>query len=254
MDQEFRLDELARQAGVATTTVRLYQAKGMLAPPRLNGRTGWYDRSHLRRLKLIARLQDQGFSLAAIGSLIDSWECGHSLETVIGVEAELDALLGDAHALVLAPAEMAEHLPTDALQPELMQRATSLGLVEAESDGSLRIPDRRFLETGTALAALGVPVDEVLDEWEALQTHTDEVARRFVSLFEKRLLPEDWQTDLDTDTAGELTETLAQLRMLARQVVGAALDRSLAQQGSERLGALLAPAVADSDDSADPDG
>jgi DNA-binding transcriptional MerR regulator len=247
MDQEFRLDELARQAGVATTTVRLYQTKGMLAPPRLDGRTGWYDHSHLRRLKLIARLQEQGFSLAAIASLIDSWECGHGLETVIGVEAELDALLGDAHALLLTPAEAAERLPAEALQPELMQRATSLGLVEATPDGGLRIPDRRFLETGTALAALGVPVDEILDEWEALQTHTDEVARRFVGVFEKHLLPEDWENDLDTVTAADLTESLAQLRMLARQVVGAALDRSLAREGSERLGALLAPTAAVSD-------
>lgn len=242
------MDDLARQAGVATTTVRLYQAKGMLAPPRLDGRTGWYDASHLRRLKLIARLQEQGFSLAAIASLIDSWERGHSLDTVVGVEAELDALLGDAHALVLEPTELAHHLPAEALHPEHLKRAEALGLLEVMPDGGLRIPDRRFLETGGALAALGVPATEALDEWEALRTHTDEIARRFVALFERHLLPEDGPTDLDPDAARQLTETLAQLRLLARQVMVAALDSSLAEQGRERLGTLLTPPAATSDD------
>ena len=40
MGSEYRLDELARRAGVASTTVRLYRSKGLLARPRLEGRTG----------------------------------------------------------------------------------------------------------------------------------------------------------------------------------------------------------------------
>src|SRR6478609_4959013 len=68
MGSEYRLDELARSAGVASTTVRLYQTKGLLAPPRLEGRTGWYDDSHLSRLRLIARLQSEGYSLGGIAN------------------------------------------------------------------------------------------------------------------------------------------------------------------------------------------
>src|SRR5262245_10411740 len=101
MTSEYRLDEVARQADVASTTVRLYQARGLLAPPRLQGRVGWYDESHLRRLRLIARLQGEGYSLAGIANLIEQWERGRSLDAVIGVEAELDALVGDVHATVI---------------------------------------------------------------------------------------------------------------------------------------------------------
>ena len=38
---DMRVDDLARAAGVATTTIRLYQSKGLLPPPRLVGRTGY---------------------------------------------------------------------------------------------------------------------------------------------------------------------------------------------------------------------
>src|SRR5262245_51130199 len=176
---EYRLDELARRAGVASTTVRLYQTKGLLAPPRLEGRTGWYDESHLNRLRLIDRLQGEGHSLAGIRNLLDEWEHGRSLDAVIGVEAELDALVGDAHAVEIEPLDLLAQFPDGAMTPDLMQRAFALGLVAPAVDGKLRVPDRRFIDTGAALAKLGVPLDVVLDEWGALVEHTDEIAGRF---------------------------------------------------------------------------
>jgi DNA-binding transcriptional MerR regulator len=239
MGSEYRLDELARRAGVASTTVRLYRTRGLLAPPRLEGRTGWYDDSHLSRLRLIARLQGEGYSLAGIADLLERWERGHSLDAVVGVEAELDALLGDVHAIVLDPAELAGRFPEGAMTPEAMRRAVSLGLAQPADDGRVRVADRRFLETGSALAHLGIPVDVILDEWEVLVAHTDDVAARFIALFETHLAPADWQRGLDADESRELARTLARLQSTARQVLAAALDASVARLGRERLGALI---------------
>jgi DNA-binding transcriptional MerR regulator len=236
---EYRLDELARQAGVASTTVRLYQTRGLLAPPRLEGRTGWYDDSHLSRLRLIARLQAEGYSLAGIANLLEQWEQGRSLDAVVGVEAELDALVGDVHAAALEPTELLGRFPDGAMTAEVMQRAVSLGLVEPTEDGKVRVADRRFLETGSSLAHLGIPADVILDEWEALVTHTDDIAARFIALFESHLAPADWQQGLDSEAARQLARTLARLQSTARQVLSAALDASLARLGRERLGNLI---------------
>jgi DNA-binding transcriptional MerR regulator len=239
MGTEYRLDELARRAGVASTTVRLYQSKGLLAPPRIEGRTGWSDDTHLRRLRLIARLQDDGHSLAGIADLLAQWENGRSLDTVIGVEAELDSLLGEAHAIELDPADLSARFPEGTMTPELMQRAAALGLVEPTDDGRVRVADRRFLETGAALAELGLPLDVILDEWEVLVAHTDDIAARFVTRFETDLAPEGWRDGLGSDQAHELAVTLTKLRSAARQVLVAALDASVARVGRERLGALI---------------
>lgn len=241
MAEQFRLDEMARRANVASTTVRLYQSKGLLSPPRLKGRTGWYDETHLSRLRLIARLQGEGHSLAGIRELLAQWERGRSLDAVIGVESELDALLGEVHAVVLDPAELLASFPDGAMTGELMQRASALGLVEVIEGGQVRVADRRFIETGAALAQLGVPLDVVLDEWEALVEHTDKIADRFVTVFERHLAPASWQTDLGTEEVGELAQTLARLQATARQVLVAALDSSVAKLGRERLGQLIEP-------------
>jgi len=239
MGTEYRLDEIARKAGVASTTVRLYQSKGLLAPPRLEGRTGWYDETHLSRLRLIARLQEEGHSLAGIADLLDQWEKGRSLDAVIGVEAELDSLLGAPHSADLDPADLLALFPEGSLTPELMQRAASLGLVEVTEEGRMRTTDRRFIDAGSSLAALGVPLGRILDEWEALVTHTDDIAGRFITIFETELAPTDWQTGLDSERARELAATLAQLQVTARQVLLAALDASVARLGRERLGELV---------------
>ncbi len=225
-----RLDELARRAGVASTTVRLYQGKGLLPPPRLVGRTGWYDQRHLTRLGLVARLQEQGFSLAGIARLLE-----------VGAEEQLDTLLQPADEVVLSPADLAARFPAEALTPALLDRAAASGLVEPTADGRLRVPDRRFLDLGAALAGLGVPPAAVLDEWERLVAHTDEIADRFVEVFRQHLAPPgvDDLADLDPATTARLADTLAELRRHARQVVATAFDTSLQRAVAAGLAPLL---------------
>jgi DNA-binding transcriptional MerR regulator len=239
VEREYRIDDLAREAGVASTTVRLYQNKGLLPPPRLEGRTGWYSSHHLARLRLIARLQNEGFSLAGIGRVLEEWEQGRSLDAIVGVEAQLDALLGDRHSVVLDAAELIERFPEGSMTPELVQRAAGLGLVELTDDGRFRLPDRRFVETGASLAHLGVPLDVVLDEWDALVAHTDDMAQRFIGLFEEHLLPNGWQDDLESERTDELAHVLAKLQVIAHEVTAASLDSSLARAGRDRMQQVL---------------
>src|SRR5215471_1771673 len=243
---EMRIDDLARAAGVATTTVRLYQARGLLPGPRVVGRTGWYDQRHLARLALIGRLQDQGFSLAGIGRLLETWQDGRDLADLVGVEHQLDALLGRRHDVVVDAAGLAARLPPEAVTREIMARAVELGLVEPLDDGRFRVPDRRFLDTGTALIALGVPVEEVLDEWEHLRGVAGGIAERFVAVFERHVLPAGAadRTDLGAAEVAELADALARLRQAAGDVVAAALDAALAAEAARRLGGLAGGAGA----------
>ncbi len=236
---EMRIDELARRAGVATTTIRLYQHRGLLPGPRLEGRTGWYGPAHLDRLRLIARLQGDGHSLAGIGRLVESWEQGRDLDALVGEEAGLSALFGSGREVVLTLAELADRMPEGATDPAVMVRAVEVGLVAPTDDGRVRVPDARFVETGPALAALGVPLDVVLDEWEQLSRLTDEIADRFLAVFEAHLVPDGVDLDhLTPEQVSALGARLARLHHLAGQVVQAALDASIAGRARDRLARL----------------
>jgi len=238
-DEGIRVDELARRAGVATTTIRLYQSKGLLPPPRLVGRTGYYDHTHLTRLEVIARLQGEGFSLAGIAKLIEGWEAGAELSDLVGAEAQLGGLLGRSQEVVLTAEELLARFSPDLLDPAAIQRAAALGLVELAPDGRFRIADVRFLNTGAALAELGVPIAVILDEWAQLSAMTDQVAERFAVLFEDHLLPDGWREGLDPASVRRLGATLAQLRVTSEAVLLATLDQSIARVAAARFAELL---------------
>ena len=55
------IDQLAHEAGIPTSTVRLYQNRGLLLPSLRQGRMGFYNAEHRDWLRLIARLQERGF-------------------------------------------------------------------------------------------------------------------------------------------------------------------------------------------------
>lgn len=51
---EFTIDELARESGMTVRSLRAYQERGLLPPPRLKGRTGFYGPQHLNRVRIIS--------------------------------------------------------------------------------------------------------------------------------------------------------------------------------------------------------
>src|SRR5664279_1539023 len=63
---ELTIDELARAVGMTVRNVRAYAARGLLAPPRLIGRTGYYGSEHVEQLSLVRDLLAEGLTLAAV--------------------------------------------------------------------------------------------------------------------------------------------------------------------------------------------
>jgi DNA-binding transcriptional MerR regulator len=67
---EYGVEGLARAAGVTVDTIRFYQSKRLLPPPRRVGRRAVYTSAHLDRLRRIRRLQADGVPLAVIRRLL----------------------------------------------------------------------------------------------------------------------------------------------------------------------------------------
>jgi MerR family redox-sensitive transcriptional activator SoxR len=70
------IGSIARQARTAPSTIRYYEAIGLLPPPdRVNGRRT-YDDSTLQRLAVIAHAQQAGFTLGEIRELFFGFVTG----------------------------------------------------------------------------------------------------------------------------------------------------------------------------------
>ena len=75
-DVRLTIGELAAAAGMTVRNVRNHAARGLLAPPHMVARTGYYGSEHLERLKLIRVMQAEGFNLDAIGCLLGGSSTG----------------------------------------------------------------------------------------------------------------------------------------------------------------------------------
>ena len=77
--EQMSIGRLAEAAGVGVETIRYYQRRGLMAPPkRLSGAIGRYPPDALTRLRFIKRSQSLGFSLddvQALLSLDDGQSC-----------------------------------------------------------------------------------------------------------------------------------------------------------------------------------
>lgn len=67
----YKLDELARAAGMSARTVRYYVQRGLVPAPAFRGKDTAYDHEHLVRLRAVRRLQEAYFPLDAIATELD---------------------------------------------------------------------------------------------------------------------------------------------------------------------------------------
>src|ERR671939_1447468 len=71
-DEQLTIDELAQRTGMTVRNLRAHQSRGLLPPPVVRGRTGYYGAEHVARVELIKELQADGFNLEAIRRLIEN--------------------------------------------------------------------------------------------------------------------------------------------------------------------------------------
>lgn len=222
-----RIDELAREAGMTSRTIRAHQARGLLPPPELDGRTGYYGEEHLRRLELIEHLQERGFSLEAIRQTLDAWSHGGDLAQLVGIRNLLAAPITDEEPAELALSELLERFPEAAESPDLLARAVEAGLLERLAADRYRAPSPLLIDAGAELARLGVPLADILGLVEAIRPDITDIAQRFVSLVSEHLTTPILEGRTDAEAARDALASVGRLKPLAIEVIRPFLAREL---------------------------
>lgn len=236
---EYRIDELARLAETTVRNVRVYQDRGLLAPPRREGRVGFYSEAHLVRLRMIGHLLKRGYTFANIAELVEAWERGGDLNDVLGFESVMGDPWTDEVPSHLDIAGLQE-LYGDEVTPQNTARALGLGLLE-EDGQRFRVPSPRLLHAGAELVSAGMSLALVLDIAERLQRQVDTLSADLVGSVADHILathaPGGMITGSDVPAAAELVR---RLRPLAQETVDAMLAKSMAHHLDEVIGAHFA--------------
>jgi DNA-binding transcriptional MerR regulator len=233
---ELTIDELARTTGMTVRNIRAHQSRGLLPPPEVRARTGYYGPEHVARLRLIQEMQAEGFNLKAIQRLVTAangggeqlLDFGRAALTAFADEEPEVATLDDLRARLGGPDEKA------------LRRAERLGVIRPLGDGTYEVPSPTLLRAGAELVAMGVPPMHALAVADQIQRHARAIAESFARLFvedvahgqldPQRRTPQEW---------AELGEALARLRPLATEAVAAGFQQEMTRVVERQLVKVL---------------
>jgi DNA-binding transcriptional MerR regulator len=224
-DRELTVDELAARVGVTVRNLRAYSARGLLPPPRMVGRTGYYGREHVARLLLVREMLAEGYSLAMIERTLDSAPSTASSATLALHRALLSPWL-PPEPEVMTGAELAARAGV-AEDTALVDQLVEIGLVERVDEGVLRVLDPALLTAGLQVVALGVPPADLIVAQRQVNEHVREIAQTYVGMF----MRSDWEALVHgggPDQLEQVRDTVARLQPAAAQALLAAFRTEMA--------------------------
>jgi DNA-binding transcriptional MerR regulator len=221
------IDELARVSGVTVRNIRAYQARGLLPPPQVRARTGYYGPGHEARLELIKELQGEGVKLDTIKKLLDT--TGGSTEQVVHFIRRVRELFAAEQRQIVHVDELRERFGDDGAG--LLRRALKLDMLREVGDDQYEEVSPRLMGVAQSMVEMGIPLTRSLDVVEQLRKHADGIAKIYVELF----LGEVWRPFDDSGRPEaqwpQVYETIEQLRKVSGDAMLAVLQLAV----SERL-------------------
>lgn len=221
----FTIEQLAARTGLSVRNIRSHVTRGLLPPPHLKGRTGYYGPEHVARLQLITGLQQQGFNLAAINKLVSGPAGPSADETVAFYRTALGPWLTERPE-VWDEGELAAQFGL-APDPELLLRLRRLGVLERLADGRVEVRNPAIIRVGVQLAGLGYGIDDLVGVLRVLMQHSRSVADAFVQMFLDVQWKDYVEAGMPPERLPELKDLIEQLQPLASQAVIAAFQQAM---------------------------
>lgn len=212
-DGKMTIGELARRTGMTIRNIRAHQTRGILPPPEVHGRTGYYNEDHVARIELTREMQAEGLNLEAIRRVVESSE-GSSQEMVDFARA-LRAPFEDETPEIFAGDELAAAWGVEQFDEGLMRRTEEIGIVRRLPDGKFEVISPRLQRAGTALIELGVSPQAAVETAEEMRRSSEKVARLFVELFVKEIWEPFDKAGRPEEDWPKMREALERMRPLA---------------------------------------
>ena len=144
----YRAAELAAEVGISVQLLRSYQSKGLVPPPRHEGRVAWYGPHHRERLLHIRHLKERGFSLRMIAEALDD----HA-------EGPL-ALVEEREVLRLTEVAERSGVPVEVLRA--LEASGLLRPHHLEDGDRYSDADVRFVRNVLTLLGVGLSLDDLM--------------------------------------------------------------------------------------------
>jgi DNA-binding transcriptional MerR regulator len=233
---EYRVEELAAQAGVSVEALRSYQSKGLLPPPRHEGRVAWYGDVHVQRLREILDLKHQGYSLRMIAHLLADQAAPPPSEPVLGLGLADTFSAASSEEVRLTLREVADRTR---VPPSMLRSLEASGVLQPRNDDPSRpytTADVKAVRMLLSLISGGLPIEEFMAVARTqIETNTS-VAQGAIDLFFRYVREPMLDSGLpDDEEAEQLVAALALMLQATTTLISYNFQRRVLNGISEEL-------------------
>lgn len=232
---ELTIEQLAAEVGMSVRNIRNHHSRGLLPPPQVRARVGYYNSDHVARLRLIQDLQADGFNLAAIEKLVAGPQGLAS--RLLGLRRAVTAPFEPETPQVITEAELIERF--GAAGPKDVERVSKLGLLVALGEDRFEVPSPALMEAADQVIALGIPLRRTLELVERMSRDCDSVARGFTRLFLKELWEPFEREGQPEERWDELIAAVDALRPIASEALLALFKLRMTSQLEHAFGRVI---------------
>jgi DNA-binding transcriptional MerR regulator len=226
---ELTIEQLAAESGMSVRNIRAHQARGLLAPPDVRMRVGYYGPEHVAQLRLIRELQDDGFNLSGIKRLLEDTQ--GTAERLLRFKQTLAAPAGAERAETVTLAELAKRFKVSSREAaEVMERAQRLGVLVPVGADKFEVPSPSLLAVAEEVVARGISLRSALSILEEIERHCDSVSRAFVKLFLRDVWKPFQRADMPPEHWPEIEEAVERLRPIAAEALMTIFQQRLGGQ------------------------
>jgi DNA-binding transcriptional MerR regulator len=223
---QLTIEQLAAETGMSVRNIRAHQARGLLAPPEVRLRVGYYGPEHVAQLRLIRELQNDGFNLTGIKRLLED-----SQGTAERLLRFRQALSSAEAPETLTLAELGRRFRVNASEaPEVLSKAERLGVLVPAGEDAYEVPSPSLLAVAEEVVGRGVSVRSTLAILEEIQRHVDSVSKSFVTLFLQEVWRPFQQADMPPERWPEIEQAVERLRPVASEALMAIFQQRLSRQ------------------------
>jgi DNA-binding transcriptional MerR regulator len=226
---QLTIEQLAAETGMSVRNIRSHQARGLLAPPDVRTRVGYYGTEHVAQLLLIRDLQEEGFNLNGIKRLLE--DTHGTAERLQRVRQSLTAAEKEGPAETHTAVELGTRFQLDPVQGrELLAKAVKLGVLIPVGGDKYEAPNPSLLAVGDEAVRSGIPLRAALSVIEDVQRHCDAASRSFVRLFLREVWKPFAKADMPVERWPEIEDAVERLRPAASEALLTIFKQQLGSQ------------------------
>jgi DNA-binding transcriptional MerR regulator len=211
-DGKLTIGELAQRTGMTIRNIRAHQTRGLLPPPEVHGRTGYYGEAHVARIELTREMQAEGLNLEAIRRVLETTD---GSQEIVDFARAIRAPFEDEQPEIFTVEEIAASWQVEKLDPKMLHRSEALGVLRELPDGKIEVISPRLHRAASELIEFGVSAEAGLALAGQLHKHADGAARAYVDLFTKEIWEPFDRAGRPEEDWPKVIEALERLRPLA---------------------------------------